>query len=119
LWAFNGFSQFHQTTAELNNDLRKLSPKIMALYFVSVSMEESEEFLDQIHCQLSASGMHMEKEALKDYLLVPGEERLTLIRWALSELNIIVNKRGNAFFSILTNSFLLHQRRFISCFFKL
>jgi hypothetical protein len=72
-------------------------------------MEESEEFLDQIHCQLSASGMNMDKETLKDYLLVPGEERLMLIHWALSELNIVVNKRGNAFFIILANSFLLYQ----------
>lgn len=56
-------------------------------------MEESEDFLDQIHCQLSASGMNMDKETLKDYLLVPGEERLMLINWALSELNIVINKR--------------------------
>ncbi|PNF27288.1 hypothetical protein B7P43_G04695 [Cryptotermes secundus] len=55
-------------------------------------MEESEQFLDQIHCQLSASGMNMDRETLKDYLLVPGEGRLMLIHWALSELNIVVNK---------------------------
>jgi hypothetical protein len=72
-------------------------------------MEESEDFLDQIHCQLSVLGMHLDREILKDYLLVPGEERLMLIRWALSELNIVVNERGNAFFTILANSFLLHQ----------
>jgi hypothetical protein len=73
-------------------------------------MEVSEEFLDQIHCQLSASGMNMDKGTLKGYLLVPGEKRLTLIHWALSELYIVViNKCCNAFFTILANSFLLHR----------
>jgi hypothetical protein len=46
----------------------------------------------------------MDKETLKDYLLVPGEERLMLIDWALSELNIVANKRGNTFFTLLLNS---------------
>jgi hypothetical protein len=61
-------------------------------------MEESEELLDQIHCQLSASYMHMDKEALRNHLLVPGEERLQLIRWALSEMNITIKNHGNIFF---------------------
>jgi hypothetical protein len=72
-------------------------------------MDKSEEFLDQIHCELSALGMHLERETLEDFLLVPGEERLMLIRWALSELNIVVNECGNAFFTNLANSFILHQ----------
>jgi hypothetical protein len=61
-------------------------------------MVESEEFLDQIHCQLSASDMNMDKEALRNHLLVPGEERLQLIRWALSEMNIVIKHHGNVFF---------------------
>jgi hypothetical protein len=72
-------------------------------------MDEPEEFLDQMHCELSALGMHLERETLMDCLLVPGEERLKLIRWALSELNIVAKERGNAFFTNLANSFILHQ----------
>jgi hypothetical protein len=53
--------------------------------------------------------MHLERETLADFLLVPGEQRLTLIRWAMSELNIVANERGNAFFTNLANSFILHQ----------
>jgi hypothetical protein len=76
----------------------------MVLYFVSIRMEDSEQFLDQLHCQLSASGMHMDRQALKDYLLVPGEERLELIHWALSILGIEVKERGNVFLFLLANS---------------
>lgn len=53
-------------------------------------MVESEEFLQEIHSQLSASDKHVDKEALRNYLLVPGEERLQLICWALSEMNIVI-----------------------------
>jgi hypothetical protein len=78
--------------------LIELSLKVMVLYFVSVRMEESEEFLDQMHCQLSASGMHVDRQVLKDYLLVPGEERLELICWALSVLGIEFKERGSLFY---------------------
>jgi hypothetical protein len=61
-------------------------------------MVESEEFLQEIHTQLSASDKHVNKEALRNYLLVPGEERLQLICWALSEMNIVIKNHGNAFF---------------------
>ncbi|XP_021924060.1 uncharacterized protein LOC110831893 isoform X3 [Zootermopsis nevadensis] len=56
-------------------------------------MEEFEEFLDQIHCQVSASGIHMDRHSLKDCLLEPGEERLELIHWALSALGIEIKER--------------------------
>jgi len=42
----------------------------------------------------------MDRQTLKEYLLVPGQERLQLIRWALSELDIVVKKRGNVFFFV-------------------
>jgi len=61
--------------------------------FTSIRMVESEEFLQEIHSQLSASDKHMDKEALRNYLLDPGEERLQLISWALSEMNIVIKNR--------------------------
>jgi hypothetical protein len=60
-------------------------------------MVESEEFLQEIHSQLSASDKLVDKEALINYLLVPGEERLQLICWALSEMNIVIKNHGNVF----------------------
>jgi len=71
---------------------------IITLHFSSARMVESEEFLQEIHSQLSASDKHMDKEALRNYLLDPGEKRLQLISWALSEMNIVIKNRGNVFF---------------------
>lgn len=71
---------------------------ISTLHFLYVRMVESEEFLQEIHSQLSASDKHVDKEALRNYLLVPGEERLQLICWALSEMNIVIKNHGKVFF---------------------
>jgi hypothetical protein len=65
---------------------------------MSIRMMESEEFLEQIHCQLASSGMHMDKEALRKHLFIPGEERLELIHWTLSEMDITIKNHGNVFF---------------------
>jgi hypothetical protein len=70
-------------------------------------MGEFEDFLDHIFCQLSASGMHVDRRGLKDCLLVPGEGRRPLIQWALSQLDIKVKEEGNVLYFLPANCILM------------
>lgn len=58
-------------------------------------MDLSQELIDRIHQNLIDVGMKIEKADLQRHLLKPGEERLQLIKWALSEFGIIVKNESD------------------------
>ena len=61
-------------------------------------MELPEEIFERVHQSLTRLGMKIERADVESSLIKPGEERLQLIRCALSELGIVVKEEnGNLF----------------------